>query len=140
MKLSAAWFAPDRLLWAQTIHGAPVSMKNSRIPRLGKTLDGRPFTRWIRARPAQLYERDFIRQARRPADPIRIDVIVCLKIFYRNRRPDLDESIILDCLQRAQVLKNDRQVRFKIVDGLALDPQDPRVEIEVYLCPDMLSN
>ena len=45
----------------------------------------------------------------------------------------------MDCLQRALVLKNDRQVRFKIVDGLDLDAQDPQVEIELYLCPDMLS-
>ena len=36
MRLAAAWFSPDRLVWAQTIHGAPVSMKNSRIPRPAK--------------------------------------------------------------------------------------------------------
>lgn len=57
------------------------------------------------------------------------DVEVEIDIYYRTRRPDLDESLILDLMQGC-VYKNDRQVRSKIVRG-HVDKDRPRAEIKV---------
>ena len=46
-----------------------------------------------------------------------------------SRRPDLDESVILDCLE-GKVYKNDRQVKAKHIFW-GLDKENPRAEIEV---------
>ena len=52
-----------------------------------------------------------------------------MKIWYRTRRPDLDESVILDCLE-GFAYTNDRQVKEKhIYHGL--DKEEPRAEITV---------
>jgi len=59
------------------------------------------------------------------------DVCVEMTIYYASRRPDLDESVILDCLQ-GFVYKNDRQVKKKIIYW-GLDRENPRTEIKVYL-------
>jgi Holliday junction resolvase RusA-like endonuclease len=50
-------------------------------------------------------------------------------IHYASRRPDLDESVILDAMQGI-VYKNDRQVKEKQIYW-GLDPQNPRCEILV---------
>lgn len=57
------------------------------------------------------------------------DVAVHITIWYASRRPDLDESLILDLLQDV-AYKNDRQVKEKHIYW-ALDPQNPRCEIRV---------
>lgn len=53
-----------------------------------------------------------------------------LKVFYPSERADLDNSlkIILDCLQRCQVIKNDNKC-VKIIAEKYLDERRPRVEI-----------
>ena len=57
------------------------------------------------------------------------DVCVYITIWYASRRPDLDESLILDLLQDV-AYKNDRQVKEKHIYW-ALDPLNPRCEIRV---------
>ena len=57
------------------------------------------------------------------------DVEANIKIYYATRRPDLDESVILDCLE-GKVYKNDRQVKVKHIFW-GLDKENPRAEIEV---------
>lgn len=62
-----------------------------------------------------------------------------IQIYYASNRPDLDESVLLDCLQakfkkgelvRKGVYINDRQVREKhIYHGI--DKVNPRAEIEI---------
>ena len=62
-----------------------------------------------------------------------------IQIYYASNRPDLDESVLLDCLQakykkgelvRKGVYINDRQVREKhIYHGI--DKANPRAEIEI---------
>jgi Holliday junction resolvase RusA-like endonuclease len=52
-----------------------------------------------------------------------------MMIYYRTRRPDLDESLVLDLLQ-GRVYKNDRAVKLKYVEhGLSKD--DPRVVMAI---------
>jgi Holliday junction resolvase RusA-like endonuclease len=55
------------------------------------------------------------------------DVRVTMKIYYASRRPDLDESLILDLLQDV-VYINDRQVKEKHIYW-GLDKENPRTEM-----------
>ncbi len=50
-----------------------------------------------------------------------------IKIYYATRRPDLDESVILDCMQD-KIYKNDRQVKRKVIEW-GLDRENPRAEV-----------
>jgi Holliday junction resolvase RusA-like endonuclease len=52
------------------------------------------------------------------------------RIFYASRRPDLDESLIMDALQAALVIGNDRQIKAKVVLW-GLDRKNPRSEIKL---------
>lgn len=58
------------------------------------------------------------------------DLIVELVIFYKTRRPDLDESLVLDALQGI-AYENDRQVKKKLVTW-GLDPANPRCHVKIY--------
>ena len=57
------------------------------------------------------------------------DVKITMTIYYASRRPDLDESLILDLLQGV-VYVNDRQVKEKHIYW-GLDKENPRTEIIV---------
>jgi len=57
------------------------------------------------------------------------DLEVEIIIFYETRRPDLDPSLILDCME-GFVYKNDRQVKRQILYW-ALDKNNSRAEIRV---------
>lgn len=52
-----------------------------------------------------------------------------IDVYYDSRRPDLDNSlkVVLDCLQKAEVIKNDNKC-LEIVAKKHLDKKDPRVE------------
>lgn len=124
-----------------TIQGEPASKANSRSI---VTIGDRPAS--IKSAKARAFEAVAMLQIptaakRMFAGPVRVD----MKIFYASNRPDLDESVVLDCLQakftgtgkkrklvRAGVYLNDRQVFEKHVFK-AIDPQAPRVEVAVSL-------
>ena len=57
------------------------------------------------------------------------DVLLFCHIFYATRRPDLDESLIMDCLEN-KAYKNDRQIKAKIILH-GLDRKAPRAEIKI---------
>ena len=57
------------------------------------------------------------------------DLWVDIKIYYATRRPDLDESVVLDCMQ-GLIYANDRQVKEKHIYW-GLDKENPRAEIVV---------
>jgi Holliday junction resolvase RusA-like endonuclease len=52
-----------------------------------------------------------------------------MKIYYASRRPDLDESLILDLMQGI-IYENDRSVKEKHIFW-GLDKENPRAEITV---------
>lgn len=106
--------------------------------------DGSAAKRRIFAKSAEAmqFEKDALRQippwARQRLEG---DLRVTLKMFYRTRLPDLDESIVLDILQdrwwgkgdgkklvQNGVYRNDRQVWEKHVYK-QIDPRNPRVEV-----------
>ena len=113
--------------WEATILGEPASKSNSRqIVRMG----GRP--RLIKSKKALNYSRQFHLQAPRMPlrEPILDDVLMWCRIHYATRRPDLDESLIMDALQAAEIIGNDRQIKAKVVLW-ALDRENPRSEIKL---------
>lgn len=107
------------------LHGEPASKANSRkLAHIG----GKP--RFIKSEKARRYVEDARWQlAALKLTPIEGDVAVTMTIYYATRRPDLDESVILDVLQ-GHAYHNDRQVREKHVFW-GLDRVNPRTEIEV---------
>ena len=113
--------------WEATILGEPASKSNSRqIVRMG----GKP--RLIKSKKALAYARQFHLQAPRMPlrEPILGDVLMWCRIHYATRRPDLDESLIMDALQAAEIIGNDRQIKAKVVLW-ALDRENPRSEIKL---------
>ncbi len=118
-----------------TILGEPASKANSR--KLVSFGD-RPGI--IKSDKALGYEADALLQIPVSARQMLTgDVMVLITIFYASRRPDLDESVILDVLQakkekgvvvRTGVYVNDRQVKEKHVYW-RIDKKNPRAVITV---------
>lgn len=106
------------------VYGEPASKANSRQL---VHLNGRPA--FIKSAKARNYEKIFKVQCKKIDPLMEGDVRVTIKIFYASRRPDLDESVILDCLQDL-IYKNDRQVKEKHIFH-ALDKENPRAEIVI---------
>ena len=90
-------------------------------------------SRLIKSQKALTYSEMFKSQATPLKELIEGDVRVTMFIHYASRRPDLDESLILDLLQGVAYL-NDRQVKEKHIYW-ALDKEDPRAEIIVDVLP-----
>lgn len=106
------------------ILGEPASKANSRkIVNFGKRMA------LIKSQKARDYEKLFADQCPVLKNLIETDVKVELIIYYASRRPDLDESVILDCMQ-GKIYVNDRQVKQKIVYW-GLDRTAPRTHIRV---------
>ena len=109
----------DNTLMTFTITGEPASKANSRRLVL---INKKPA--FIKSKKALLYSKDFESQCPLSDDLYEEDVAVAIKIFYGSRRPDLDESLILDLLQ-GRAYKNDRSVKFKYMEW-GLDRNYPR--------------
>ena len=118
---------------AFTIYGEPASKANAR--RI-VTLRGRPAV--IKSKKALDYERSALLQVPVMA-PLTGDLCFTATIYYASRRPDLDESVLLDVLQarvvnghlvRRGVYLNDRQIKQKHIFW-GLDKQSPRADIMI---------
>ena len=91
------------------------------------TIAGR--ARFNKSKKAIDYVDGFNKQCPKLDELLEGDVKVTMTIYYRTRRPDLDESVILDCLE-GYAYRNDRQVKEKhIYHGL--DKENPTAEITV---------
>jgi Holliday junction resolvase RusA-like endonuclease len=110
------------------ILGEPASKANSRrMVRFGN------MSRLIKSQKALDYCDRFKQQCTPLATLMTRDVRVIMKIYYASRRPDLDESLILDLMQ-GLVYLNDRQVKERHVYW-GLDKENPRAEIIIEEMP-----
>lgn len=111
------------------IFGEPASKANSRrVVRIGG------MSRLIKSAKALSYSDAFKQQTQdMRINLVHGDVRVTMHIWYASRRPDLDESLILDLMQGVAYV-NDRQVKEKHIYW-HLDPADPRTEIMVEELP-----
>lgn len=107
-----------------TIKGEPASKANSR--RL-VTIKGRPA--FIKSSKALSYLQLFRLQCPKLPSPIEDDVAVWIRIYYGSRRPDLDDSVILDAMQ-GLIYANDRQVKERHIYW-TLDRDNPRAIVVV---------
>ncbi len=106
------------------VKGEPASKANSRkIVMFGK----KPAI--IKSQKARDYVKAFGEQCPTLPELITDDVLVEILIYYASRRPDLDESLILDCMQD-KIYKNDRQVKQKKIYW-SLDKDNPRSIIRI---------
>lgn len=111
-----------------TVHAQLASKSNSRQlvinPTTGKW-------RSIKSTSARLFEQAF--RAQCPARA-RVEiggyVVLTVTVYYRSKRSDLDVSMVMDCLERERVIKNDRQV-VELHARKRWDKADPRVEVKV---------
>jgi len=106
------------------VYGEPASKSNSRNL---VTIRGKPAL--IKSKKALKYIEDFYLQCPKLDELMVGNVSVSLKIWYATRRPDLDESVILDAMQ-GRIYGNDRQVKEKHVYW-GLDKERPRTDIVV---------
>lgn len=107
-----------------TVFGEPASKANSRqLVRL----NNRPM--FIKSKKARDYVSAFKLQCPKLPVLMQGDLVVHIKIYYASRRPDLDESVILDAMQDL-IYENDRQVKEKHVYH-GLDKDNPRAEIRI---------
>ena len=112
------------IIYECCVKGEPASKANSR--RFVK-MKGRPYL--IKSQKALDYIKSFEKQAEKLEKLIECDVAAHITIHYKTRRPDLDESVILDCLQGV-AYKNDRQVKEKHIYW-ALDREEPRATVRL---------
>ena len=113
-----------------TILSEPASKANSRrVVRIGT------MSRLIKSAKALNYCDVFKQQC--PVLPTLLtgDLKVTLHIYYASRRPDLDESLILDLMQDC-IYINDRQVKERHCYW-HLDKLNPRSDILVEQIPDV---
>ncbi len=89
----------------QIIFGEPASKANSR-----RVVHYGGMSRLIKSAKALSYSDVFKQQCKPLATLMTGDLRITLHIYYASRRPDLDESLILDLLQ-GYVYANDRQVK-----------------------------
>lgn len=110
--------------WFGVIYGEPASKANGRrLVRFGN-------------RPASIKSKkalDFVAAVQRQT-PLLVPLMtgplrITATIYYASRRPDLDESALLDALQ-GRIYANDRAVVTKTVTK-AIDRTNPRTEITV---------
>ena len=64
-----------------------------------------------------------------PASKANSRRLVAIEIYYASRRPDLDESLILDAMEK-RIYKNDRQVNEKHIYW-NLSKDDPYIKIKI---------
>lgn len=128
---------PDKNLVSEgVILGVLPSMKNSRV--IGR-ISQRGRGRFGKKRPILMKSvaaRNYVESAL-PQIPLFMrknfdqDVALTVFVYYPNRRHDVDCELLCDVLQKAGVIKNDRQIRVKHFYGHLLDKINPRVEWKI---------
>ena len=115
---------------SQIIFREPASKANSR-----RVVHYGGMSRLIKSKKALSYSDVFKQQCGKLPTLMTGDLRVTLHIYYASRRPDLDESLILDLMQ-GLIYENDRQVKERHCYW-GLDPDNPRAEIIIERIPDV---
>lgn len=113
------------------ILGQPPRKSNSRILT---TNTGKP--RFIKSKRALDYVDSFLLQTKQfysgePLGSLEQSLRADFVIFYETRRSDLSAELILDCLEKAGIIKNDRYIREVHLYGF-IDKGSPRTHIKIY--------
>lgn len=121
------------------VHGEPKSKANSRdMVWIKDRRTGRQRILFKKSDAALAYEREALKRIPLLNPLFLGKVRVTVRIFYASERPDLDPSLLFDCMQ-GRVIKNDRQIREQHLYH-AIDREFPRavVVVEALEQGDML--
>jgi Holliday junction resolvase RusA-like endonuclease len=114
------------------VFGTCVSLKNRRRmfknPRSGKLFPAK-------SEDAERYVQDFCRQVPLECRNLRLGSLetplrLILTSYYPSRRSDLDIAIVMDSLQIAGVIRNDRDIIEQHLFA-GVDAKNPRVELTI---------
>ncbi len=115
-----------------TILGEPGRKSNQRRIVTNQAT-GRPMI--IKSEKAMSYARSFLEQVPEDYEVHLGDgnnpLALWAKVYYASNRPDLSSELLMDLLQEAGVIKNDRFVKAQFLFG-AIDRESPRVELRIY--------
>lgn len=119
-----------------TIIGNVPSKSNCyKVIKLVKRINGTSNYRCSLGKQAHLkaYEKSFLSQMLDyKYELIEDEFKFVIDVYYDSRRPDLDNSlkVVLDCLQKANAIKNDNKC-LEIVARKHLDKLNPRIEFSI---------
>ena len=71
----------------------------------------------------------------KPDDTIEIECGIDVAVYYSSNRHDLDPALLLDAMQKAGVIRNDRLLVY-ILARKFIDPVHPRIIVRVFAMPD----
>lgn len=103
------------------------------LGHLASKSNSRRKTNWggiIKSDAALQFVDDFHKQVRNAPEPYKGQVALMADVWYRDRRRDLDISLLQDCIQTAGIIKNDRQIVY-IKARRFIDKENPRVVFEL---------
>lgn len=114
-------------MWSASIKLPPMAKARPRVTRRG-TYMPKPYQQW---------RQKFCALVGRPPKPLAGHLAIAIRIYTKSgkMRPDLDNVVgaVLDALQDAQVIANDRTVR---QIGASLDQDDvPCIDLMVWEVP-----
>lgn len=112
-------------MWSfeKEVLGTLASMKNGR----GFNMAAR---RSFKKKTALQFEEDFARQVGAGRVPYLGPVLLLARVWYKSPLSDLDVALLCDCLQKANVIANDRQVLQHVTEK-TLDRGRPRVWVKL---------
>lgn len=123
--------------YTKTVVGQLPSMKNHRKIAHFQKKGGPKRIAVIKSDEAQDYVTGFLWQVRRPRETYMGPVKLEADIYFRNQACDLDESLLMDCLQKgteknpgACIIGNDNQIKEKHVRW-HFDDKNPRVVLRL---------
>lgn len=114
-----------------TLYGVLYQKGNSRLIVRNKRT-GKPMV--IKSAKALKTAADFVYQLQTQMNnhkPLSGLIRLNATIFYPNNRHDLDDSLLCDILQKAEVIENDRQIIIKFLLK-KIDKMSPRIEMEIF--------
>jgi Holliday junction resolvase RusA-like endonuclease len=120
-------------IWEHVYQGHMPRKSNSRrIVRNKHT--GAPLV--IKSAEALSWVNDVILESREHAIGYDSPVVMTADIYYRSNRSDLSEELLMDALEKAGILTNDRLIVGKIALK-HIDKDNPRVEVRLYRPEDL---
>ena len=127
----------ERLFWRYSILGVAPKAKGNRREILENPQTGKPFSAKspeARAFCESLIQKLWAQHALRYNDKLPDDAMfgVCGRIVYPSWLPDLDASLVKDCIEKAGLIVDDRRIRIEHWDASEVDSEQFGVEFCIF--------
>lgn len=116
----------NKFFYCDIIYGKLYGKANNRKVIINKRT-GRPMV--IKQLGAFTFEKDFMLQVKKIPVPYKGKVALSALVYYPNNRQDLEIELLKDCIEKAGIVKNDKQIveYRRIKRSSCPDPIKPRV-------------